>query len=190
MSREKQPIPATNPVETIKNNPIESQILAEYNALRSEVIHRMQIRHQLVSLTVIVLGAVFAFDGDSITFLVYPILGFFIALGWAHNDFRVGEIGEYIRSNIECELPGIRWEQHFFDQKDKKKPFHYLLRASILSAGGIIVGTQVISLVIVYIQESGQIVNKPLCIIDVVLIIFTIIIMHWRKVLYIKKKYL
>jgi hypothetical protein len=162
---------------------IEAQLLAEYNALRTEVIHRMGTRHQLVAFSVIVLGAVWAFAQPN-TLLAYPILGFFLALGWAHNDFRVGEIGEYVRKNIEAKLPGLHWEQHFYDIKEKKRPLRYVFRASILSAGGIIVGTQILSLVVLLIKQPISEINIYLIAIDCVAIILTCIVLHWRKFLY------
>ena len=163
---------------------IETQLLSEYSALRSEVIHRMGVRHQLVAFSVMVLGSVLAFNDSPNTLLAYPVLGFFLGLGWAHNDFRIGEIGEYVRTQIEAKLPGLNWEQHFFDIKDKKAPLRYVLIATILSAGGIIVGTQILSIVVVLFQIPLQSINTYLLAIDGVAIFSTAIVLHWRKLLY------
>lgn len=176
--------------EQYSSERMESQLLSEYNALRSEVIHRMQNRHQLVVFSLAVLGAVLAFHAQANTLLAYPILGFFLALGWAHNDFRIGEIGEYVRTHIEAKLPGLNWEQHFFEIKKKGNPFRYVLRATTLSAGGIIVGTQILSIVVILIQNPIHAINKCLLATDGMAIIFTGIVLHWRKILYKENKHL
>jgi len=162
------------------------QLLAEYNALRAEAIHRMGARHQIVALSVAVLGAILAFGKQPNTLIGYPILGFFLALGWAHNDFRIGEIGEYIRIHIEKKLPGLNWEKHFFDIKKKNKPIRYILRATILSAGGIIVGTQILAVVIPFCNQTRP--SLAWVPVDATAITLTAIVLHWRKMLYWKRE--
>ena len=61
--------------EQTNNRDYETQLLAEYNALRSEVIHRIGVRHQIVAFSVVVLGAVLAFNSQPNALLAYPILG-------------------------------------------------------------------------------------------------------------------
>jgi len=173
--------------EQIDARDYQTQLLAEYNALRSEAIHRMGVRHQIVAFSVVVLGAVLAFNAQPNTLVAYPILGLFLALGWAHNDFRIGEIGEYVRTNIENKLPGLNWEKHFFNIKKKERPFRYVLRATILSAGGIIVGTQILALVVPFFQQTAPRPNLLWVPIDGVAIVFTAIVLHWRKMVYRKK---
>ena len=165
----------------------QAQLLAEYNALRSEAIQRMDKRHQIVTFSVVVLGAILAFDAPVSTLLAYPILGLFLALGWAHNDFRIGEIGEYVRTRIETQLPGLNWETHFSDLKKRRQPFRYVLRATILSAGGVIVGTQLIALIILYLKATTP-PNRWLVGINIGAILLTVVILHWRKLLYRRKK--
>jgi len=164
-----------------------TQLLTEYNALRSEVIHRMNARQQIVAFSVVVLGAVLAFNAQPNTLLVYPILGLFLALGWAHNDLRIGEIGEYVRTNLEDKLLGLNWEERFLEIKKKKQPLKYVLRATILSASGIIVGTQLLALFVPFFQHDAPVPNKAWIFVDSVAIVLTAIILHWRKLLYWKK---
>jgi hypothetical protein len=148
----------------------------------------MGARHQIVAFSVAVLGAVLAFNAQPNILVVYPILGLFLAMGWAHNDFRIGEIGEYVRTNIEDKLQGLNWEKHFYDIKKKKQPFRYVLRATILSAGGIIVGTQTLALIIPFLQKNTT--RPPLLWlpVDGIVIVLTAIVLHWRSMVYRKNK--
>jgi len=183
-----------NPLQTTPTNSEQSsdrdyqtQILAEYNALRSEIIHRMGVRHQIVAFSVVVLSAVLAFDAQPNTLVAYPILGLFLALGWAHNDFRIGEIGEYVRTHIEEQLPGLKWEKHFYNIKKRKQPLRYVLRATILSAGGIIIGTQLLAIVVSFFRQHASRPNLIWLPIDGIAIVLTGIVLHWRKRVYRKK---
>lgn len=138
----------------------ESQLLAEYDALRSEIIHRMRYRIQILSLAIIVLGAIFAFNRDNgpNILLYYPLFGFFVAAGWANNDYRIKEIGDYIRNHIEEKLPGLNWERYFFDLNKKERPkgTRRQLRATILSASGILVCTQCLSIIGYFTLKTGH----------------------------------
>jgi len=165
----------------------EAETMAEYSALRAEIIHRMTMRHQIVAFSVAVLGAVLAFEAPANTLLAYPILGLFLALGWAHNDFRIGEIGEYIRTQIETKLPGLHWETHFSDLKKNRIPVRYLLRATILSAGGIIMGTQLLALLVPLCQQPASELSPCLIVIDAGAIATTAVVLHWRKLVYLRK---
>ena len=101
-------------------NNCKEQLLAEYNTLRAEIVHRMGIRHQIVSFSVVLLGAILAFEvKNEITLLAYPILTLFLASGWAHNDCR---IGEYIKQNIEDKLCFLNWETHLYETKNNELP--------------------------------------------------------------------
>jgi len=170
--------------ESLDATEIQHQRLAEYNALRSEIIHRMGVRQRTVAFSVVVLGAVLTFHAPPETVLVYPILGFFLALGWAHNDFRIGKIGKYIETEIERWLPGLGWETHFADITKREMPLRYILRATVFSAGGIIVGTQVLALVIPFVRRTAQAPSTWWLPVDVVFILMSVAVLNWRKTVY------
>ncbi len=93
-----------------KINPEErKEILAEYSALRDEIIKRIDIRHNIVIFTLIFAGTFLTLstqiiEQSTLLLLFYPILATFLAALWAHSDIRVSQIGEYIRNNIEAKL--------------------------------------------------------------------------------------
>ena len=84
----------------------------EYVALRSEILKRIELRHQLISITLTIAGAFFAV-GVSIALvtLIYPPLATFLALSWAQNDLRVGMVGKYMRDHYKNQWE-IYIEQH------------------------------------------------------------------------------
>lgn len=95
--------------------------LAEYNALRAEILKRFEIQFQLVSLAIIAAGTIFITGIQTadhrvgtVLILGYPILALFLATAWGHNDRRVWQLGTYIREHIETALGVERlgWEHH------------------------------------------------------------------------------
>lgn len=91
--------------------------LAEYSALRDEILKRIDTRQQIISYTITIAAAFLTFAVGTDVFnspfplLIYPILATFLAMAWSHSDQRAGEIGEYIREEIEPNLPGMGWEK-------------------------------------------------------------------------------
>ncbi len=122
---EDRPIPpgAEPPGTAIGPSPLQPElakllIIEEYVALRNEIQKRIEIRQQIVYLTLLVAGT-FLTVGVQTTVprslaLIYPILAFFLAVGWQQQDLRIGQISYYIRRELEQHMEpyGIGWE-HF-----------------------------------------------------------------------------
>ncbi len=92
--------------------------LAEYAALRDEILKRMEHQHLTLSLGVIAPGTLFAagIQGKSgLVILVYPVLALFLAISWASANRQIEQIGAYIKERIEtrAEPSGQGW-QHFW----------------------------------------------------------------------------
>ena len=81
------------------------ELLAEYTVLRDEVLKRIEMRHKIMGFTLIVAGTcltlVIKDSNLSEILLIYPIFAMFLAIEWMHNDVRIGEIGQYIKDEIE-----------------------------------------------------------------------------------------
>lgn len=94
-----------------------SFLLAEYNTLRAEAIKRLELQNQLVAFTIVVFGTLLSVGLQSknaaITFS-YPILALFLSVSWAHFDYRIRQIGHYIRNRIEnvAGLENMGWEHY------------------------------------------------------------------------------
>jgi hypothetical protein len=90
--------------------------LAEYAALRAEILKRPEIRYQLLTFTLIATGAFVTIATEGIVapilLLLQPIFATLIAAAWAHSDLRIEEIGQYIGKMEQTCLPGTGWQTH------------------------------------------------------------------------------
>ena len=150
----------------------------EYNALRAEIIHSIGIRHQLVTLSVVLLAAVIAFKPISEIILLYPFFGLFIALGWKHCDNRINEIGNYIRKKIEHKDSRLNWETYLY--RKRRSVVGVPWRELVISTSGIIVVAQALS-VFAYLLTYDFKSNPPFILSDVIIIFITFRVLFCGK---------
>ena len=133
-------------------------LITEYTTLREEILKRMDFQHQFISLTIIIVGTLLSIGlqpGLPVSPLyVYPLVAVFLTLGWKHHNLRVSVIGSYIRNNIESKLEYLNWETHFHTGIDQAQPKIAGHSWRILSANGIFVGTQVITIILALLRSS------------------------------------
>ncbi len=88
-------------LETIKRQ----ERLEEYNSLREETLKRVELRYQIINLTLVATGALLtigaAEKGPRSALIVYPILSLFLAAGYSYNHIMIVEMGKYIRERLE-----------------------------------------------------------------------------------------
>src|SRR5438874_6849384 len=108
--------PPLNP-ETI------SLIVAEYKALREEILKRIEIQHQLISLA---LAAPATFVGFGIAIksatliLLYPILATCLSIAWSIHELALMRIWNYIQAQIEEKVGNqIHWEHYMYEEVHK-----------------------------------------------------------------------
>ena len=83
----------------------------EYNSLRGEILKRVELRQQIISITLTLAAALLGFGlGTQSVSLIYPPLAMFLAFGWAQNDFRIRDLATYIRKHLESPTTGLRYE--------------------------------------------------------------------------------
>jgi hypothetical protein len=123
-------------------------LLTEYNALRSELVSRIGIRNQIFLGALTLAGVTFSFglSNPSIAF-VCPIIAMCLGAAWLQHDARVREIGEYIREQIEPNVPGLGWEVHRRQRKVKSTRVGGM-RLTTLSAGGVFIVIQIMAILI------------------------------------------
>lgn len=91
-------------------------LIQQYTALRSEIEKRIDIRQQILALTLLVAGTFLSVgvqpNVPAVVVLFYPIIAMFLGAIWEHNDLRVGQINFYIRTEVEKHLGsfGPGWE--------------------------------------------------------------------------------
>ena len=169
------------PPTTSTNLDATKLIVAEYESLRSEIITRIGTGQNLVSLTLVVTGA-FLGAGlqpqvNTSVLLVYPILAFFLAAGWAHNFLRIRQLADYIRQ-IESKVSVIGWSLHILDLSERT-----VSRVlGLLSASGVFVATQLIVILLAILQISFTTTEWILLAIDLLFVIGTILILSMSRV--------
>ncbi len=160
-------------------------ILAEYHALRDEMLKRKQMQHQFISLALIAPSTLLAFGlqtKDSVLILLYPILAMFVAVAWINQDHAVMLIGAYIREGIEPKVgkENMNWE-HFIYK-------HYTtvgkLRGSlnIWAIRGIILGTELLAILVGLTIEPLNFSSKLILVIDIVSMLMTILVLRRRRI--------
>jgi len=130
-------------------------LLAEYQALRAEILSRQSIQHQILSLAILAIGTLITVGIQShqaAIVLLYPVFAFFLATAWRSQDRGISQIGEYIRVRIEKALPPMDWEGFAAQARKKRKKVSF----TIFAASGIFLGTEILSIVV------GLVVTTPL----------------------------
>lgn len=127
--------------------------IAEYSALRDEILKRTEVQHQILLLTITALGAFLSNSSKAAitAILVFPILALFLAAAWAHSDIRIRQIGAYIRSQ-ESQLSGIGrgWENYLHSTT----PTARLGSLAFFASRGIFVGAQILSMCIALLNSN------------------------------------
>jgi hypothetical protein len=159
-------------------------VKTEYASLRDELLKRIEIRHQIVSLHLIVAGTFLTIgaqpDIPAVVLLVYPVLTMFIAATWARNDSRIKYIGAYIRDNIELLTKNVLWETHRLE-KAAKPGFLWLSRLRIFSTMGLFLVTQVLALGLAVSRLVYSAEEIILLVLDMVAIAITTYFMLLRR---------
>lgn len=169
------------------NNPEEKElnkttlITAEYNSLRGEIISRIGLRQNLLSLALIVFGALMGTslqpNVNTSVLLVYPIISFFLSVACIHSDIRVKQLADYIRQ-IETNVAVIGWSLHIKNLLSEKQLDRI---TSPLSTIGLFISTQIIAILIAFLNRPFNLVEWILFIIDLVFIFITIVLSSRTK---------
>lgn len=128
-------------------------LLAEYNALRAEILQRMGMQFQVFSLAITVHGALLAFGFQSHNaglILLYPVLATFFAIMWVINARRTRRIGLYIKTRIEDRVTEYQmgWEHEY------ARGYRQGIGLNYWAARGIFIGTSLLAIFVgVYIAQ-------------------------------------
>jgi hypothetical protein len=90
--------------------------LAEYSALRDEILKRIEFQNQTLNLTLIIAGTAvsvaFQLSNGPIILLIYPPIALVLSAGWEQNNLRIRQIGIYIRERLEVRSSSGGWEHY------------------------------------------------------------------------------
>lgn len=119
---------------------------AEYTSLRAEIIKRIEIQHQLLTIALIAPGTILAIGFQTTNaslMLLYPVLGLFLSAVWLANSFAIHDIAAFLISEIQPRVREGRsiWE-HFRASTDTR----HLGLLHFWGARGLFIGTELLAL--------------------------------------------
>jgi 8-oxo-dGTP pyrophosphatase MutT (NUDIX family) len=161
------------------NKQNENGILNELNYLRREIESRFETRNRMMYFTFLIAGIILAF-GRIEGYILFPIIGTFLAGLWSHSDIRIHEIGDYIKNCIEPKIPGLYWENYLYDkyhnpkiEKKGKRQEKYALRVF-----NTIYMIMLILLIVNVVSENNSLTNisNAIELQDILIISFSFII--------------
>jgi hypothetical protein len=125
-------------------------VLHEYDALRAEILKRIEIMYQISALALLAPATLFAFGlgtQNASVILIYPLLALFLSILWANYDRRCRQIGFYIKTQIETRFEeGIMCWEHYMDTNRSK---HLLFDwGNLWATFGILIGSEILALVV------------------------------------------
>lgn len=150
--------------------------LAQFSALRDEILKRLEMQHQLLALALIVSGTLLtiglADKGPAMILLLSPILIMFIAIAWSSNNVRIGQAGKFIK-----EVEGAEDWEHYW----RSSEIHNWLATGTIAAHGIFNGAQLVIIAFALLRSNFPTVEKVLIVIDVVTVVLTFVIVQLSR---------
>jgi len=149
----------------------------EYATLRAEILKRIEMRQQIVSIALTFAGIFLGFglENDSLA-LIYPPIAMFLALSWSQNDFRIRDQARYIREKLETAMPGLGYET-FVQEKRLEAGGMRSWRFVVLSHGGLFLVTQVIAIGIELSKFTLNTLDWVLLALDIIAVMIVIWLM-------------
>jgi hypothetical protein len=183
LDESEEDIPGEIPIEVPEAHSIRALLLIEqYASLRSEIEKRIDIRQQILALTLLVAGTFLTVGVQpgipGVVLLFYPIIALFLGVLWEHNDLRVGQITMYIHTEVEKHLGklGPGWEsfraktfstRYKRRKSHEKEQGHFLtprLGLIIFATRGMFFTTQLMAIVVAAIRYTSQFLQQGLAI--------------------------
>jgi hypothetical protein len=135
-------------------------ILAEYNALRQEILKRLEIRYQILNIVLVAAGAMLAVgtqpEVPPSLLLIFPLFSLALFASWLRNSSGVRLMRKYIRDEIESRVPGLHAETYMSMKQAKRSPFRL---SSDLSSTSVFVGTQVVTIAAAWVRSPDWTAN-------------------------------
>lgn len=167
------------PIEVPEAHSIRALLLIQqYASLRSEIEKRIDIRQQILALTLLVAGTFLTVgvqpNVPAVVLLFYPLIALFLGAIWEHNDLRIGQINFYLRSEVEKHLGalGPGWEafrsgtfssHHRRREHHKTEPRHPLTpRAGLIvfATRGMFFTTQAMAIIVAAVRYASELLQQ------------------------------
>ena len=126
-------------------------LLAEYNALRSEILKRIELRNSIMFGTLTFAGVLLGFGLTTPSLaLIYAIISMFLAAAWVQSDVIISNIGHYIREKLETPQTGLRWETQRQKERAVSGKKNAFRPSAVFSTGGVFLATQAVAVLIAF----------------------------------------
>lgn len=128
-------------------------LAAQYSAMRAEMIKRLEIRSQLVALTLLVAGTFLSVGIQASVpesaLLVYPLIAMFLAASWKQSDVRTGQMVRFIRDILEKHIgpapSELGWENY-------RRANYRISRLTPFSVSGVFIVTQLLAIALAVVR--------------------------------------
>jgi hypothetical protein len=155
--------------------------LAQYSALREEILKRLEMQHQLIALALLATGTLIpiglADNGPVLVLLLSPILILLIAIAWAWNNVRIVQTGKFIKDKIEGKDD---WEHYWRDPTLHNWPTRRVLTGAI-SALSIYLGAQLLIMVVAWFRSTPTAGEIVILVVDGITVALTFLIVYFSE---------
>lgn len=140
----------------------------EYNAAKQEVLKRIDVRYQIISITITVAGAFYGFGwgSGSIIILIFPVISFCLALGWIQNEMRIKHLNDYIYEGLGKSLPGLGWSAYIREKAPQMNTWF----SPLLSPGSVFLLIHTIAVALGLLRSMNSFAEYFMFAFDIVLL--------------------
>lgn len=120
--------------------------LAEYKALRDEIVKRIELRQHVIIATVTLAGVLLSIGmrwRSTMIVMLYPPIATLLAIAWVHHDKAIGAMGKFIHDKVEIRLEHYGWQRDKVSRRKAGKK-----RYSPMAYCGAIIFTQITAIFI------------------------------------------
>lgn len=141
-------------------------VVAEFTALRGEILKRIEFAYQIVGITLVSAGTFVTIGLKSTSstsiLLLYPIFVLFLAASWVQSEITLLTAARYIRERLEPRCAaGLGWEA-FLKQSPLRGRTSVHTFLTITSNVGIFLSTQLVALVLALFDFRATRINVAL----------------------------
>ncbi len=126
----------------------------EYGQIKSEILKRIELRQQLIQITLTFGGVLIGTGVQTKNILlssIYPPLALCFVMLWAQNDIRSRQLGQYIYQEIENKTIG--WE-NFYTENFSNQARILTYPLSILAPGTAFIISELIAIILLILYSK------------------------------------
>ncbi len=180
-------VSGTSEADVLENEPIDVPearsirallLIEQYASLRREIEKRIDIRQQILALTLLVAGTFLTVgvqpNVPEVVLLFYPIIALFLGALWEHNDLRVGQINFYVSTEVEKHLGalGPGWEtfrsktfpsrlrRHEFHKAEQRHPLTPQVGLIVFATRGMFFATQAMAIIVAAVRYASEFLQR------------------------------